>query len=245
MANSAQSNAGESAKAAEGKNVMKRHPTIRRVTILGFVLSLGVVLLAQRAPDKRLVINGKSTNVTVLQLNGHSYLDIETVAQIINGSVKFETNQVALTIPNANFDTSSPQDNARLSKDFASSAISTLAEMKEWKGTLGTLVKFGLAVDDSWAQVYHERVQLSLDQTSVAASTNADHSALQLLNTQFANLAKWEGVVIKERQDLNGARTVAPESLQNDPILTKFSSCARFLGGMLGSGFFANNPSCN
>src|SRR5216683_6302403 len=55
---------------------------------------------------------------------------------------------------------------ARLSKDFASAALSTLAEMMEPKGALGTLVKFGLAVDGSWAQIYHERVPLSLDQTT-------------------------------------------------------------------------------
>lgn len=230
---------------------MKRHFNIRGVAVFGFVifgfaLLLGGVLLAQRAPDKRLFINGKSTNVAVLQLNGHSYIDVETVAQITNGSVKFGPNQVALTIPNTDFDTGSQQDSARLlSKDFASSAISTVAEMKEWKGTLGTLVKFGLAVDDSWAQVYHERVQESLQQTSIAASTNADRSALQLLNNQFANLARWESVVIAERQNLNGARTVAPDSLQNDPVLAKFSNCGRFLIGMLGSGIFADNPSCN
>ncbi len=229
---------------------MKRHLNIRRVAVFGFVIPgfvvlLGGVLFAQRAPDKKLFVNGKSTNVAVLQVNGRSYIDVETVAQITNGSVKFGPNQVALTIPNTDFDASSPQDNARLSKDFASSAISTVAEMKEWKGTLGTLVKFGLAVDDSWAQVYHERVQESLQQTTIAASTNADRNALQLLNTQFANLAKWESAVIAERQNLNGARTVAPDSLQNDPVLTKFSNCGRFLIGMLGGGIFADNPSCD
>jgi len=223
---------------------MKRYLKIRTMAVFGFVILgialLGGVLFAQRASDKKLFINGKSTNVAVLQMNGRSYIDVETVAQITNGSVKFGPNQVALTIPNTDFDAGSAQESARLSKDFASSAISTVAEMKEWKGTLGTLVKFGLAVDDSWAQVYHERVQESLQQTTIA-----DRSALQLLNNQFANLAKWESVVIAERQNLNGARTVAPDSLQNDPVLTKFSNCGRFLIGMLGSGIFADHPSCN
>ena len=109
----------------------------------------------------------------------------------------------------------------------------------------GNAGKVWVGGDDSWAQVYHERVQESLQQTTIAASTNADHHALQLLNTQFANLAKWESAVIAERQNLNGARTVAPESLQNDPVLTKFSSCGRFMIGMLGSGIFADNPSCD
>jgi hypothetical protein len=79
----------------------------------------------------------------------------------------------------------------------------------------------------------------------VAASTSSDHNALQLLSTQFANLAKWEGEVLAERQALNGARTVDPNAVQNDPVLAKFSNCGKFLSAMLGSGVFADNSSCN
>jgi len=224
---------------------MKRRLKYQRTLALGFILSLAGALSAQRSPDKKLLVNGKSTSAVVLQLDGHSYIDIETLAQMTNGSVKFEPNQVVLTIPNPNFDANSPQTTPALSKDFASAAIAALADMKEWKGVLGTMVTFGLAVDGSWAQIYHDRVQTSLEQATVAASTNSDHNALQLLSTQFANLAKWESVLVAERQNHNGARTVAPNSLQNDPVLTKFSNCARFLTTMLGSGMFADNPSCD
>ena len=224
---------------------MTKHLNLRNLAILGLVLALGGVLFAQQAPDRKLLVNGKSTNVVVVDVEGHSYIDIETVAQLTNGSVKFEPGQVMLTIPNIASDPSSPPESAKLSKDFANAALSTVAQMTEWKAVLGTLVKFGLAVDDSWAHVYHDQVQLSLEQTSVAATTNADRNALQLLNTQFANLANWESVVISERQNLNGARTVAPDSLKNDPVLIKFSNCSRFLTGMLGSRFFADSPSCS
>ena len=106
------------------------------------------------------------------------------------------------------------------------------------------MVTFGLVVDGSWAQIYHERVPTSLEQATVAASTNSDHDALQLLRTQFVNLAKWESVVVAERQNHNGARTVAPNSLQNDPVLTTFSNCGKFLTTMLGNGIFTDDPSC-
>jgi len=105
------------------------------------------------------------------------------------------------------------------------------------------MVTFGLVVDGSWAQIYHERVQTNLEQATVAASTNSGHDALQLLRTQFVNLAKWESVVVAERQNHNGARTVAPNSLQNDPVLTTFSNCGKFLTTMLGNGIFTDNPS--
>ena len=68
------------------------------------------------------------------------------------------------------------------------------------------MVTFGLAVDGSWAQIYRDRAQAILEQATVAASTNSDHNALQLLSTQFANLAKWESVVVAERQNHNGGQ---------------------------------------
>jgi hypothetical protein len=72
-----------------------------------------------------------------LQLDGHSYIDIETLAQITNGSAKFEANQIVLIIPNSNFHSNSSQTTPALLKDFASAAIATLAEMKECKGVFG------------------------------------------------------------------------------------------------------------
>jgi hypothetical protein len=223
---------------------MKKGSILSRALFSGVVLLFAGVLAAQRTPDKRLIVNGKSASTAALQIDGHSYVDIETLAQITNGSVKFEPDQIVLTFPSSSSDAATAQVEPGLSKAFASSAIATLAEMKEWRGALGTLVTYGLAVDDRWAQIYRQRVEASLEQANVAASTDSDHNALQLLNTQFANLAKWESVVTAERQNLDGARTVAPNSLQNDPVLMKFSSCGKFLSTMLGSGVFSRNSSC-
>src|SRR2546422_7279886 len=133
---------------------MNVHLKFRRIVTLGFVLFLAGALSAQRTPDKKLLVNGKSTSAVVLQVDGHSYIDIETLAQITNGSVKFEPNQIVLIIPNSNFDANSPQATAALSKDFASAAIATLAEMKEWKAVMGTMVTFGLADARCWVQSY-------------------------------------------------------------------------------------------
>jgi hypothetical protein len=224
---------------------MNRHRNLQVVVLLGLILSLAGVLFAQRMPDKKLLVNGKTTDAAILQVDGRSYVDIETLAQITNGLVTFEPSQITLTIPDSTSDATSPQTTQGLSKDFASAAIAALAEMKEWKGVLGTMVTFGLAVGGTWAQTYHDRVETSLTQATVAASTNSDRNALQLLSNQLANLAKWAGEVVAERQALNGARTLDPNALQNDPALAKISNCGKFLSTMLISGVFADNSSCD
>ncbi len=230
--------------AAQCRYAMNRRLILHRGVLLGIVFSLAALLFAQSVPDKQLLINGKTAG-TVLQVKGHSYVDIETLAKLTNGSVAFEPNQIVLTIPASNSSATSPQSAQGISKDFATAAIAALAEMREWKGALGTMVTFGLAVSGTWAQTYHDRAETSLAQASVAASTNSDRGALQLLTNQYTNLAKWAGEVAAERQSLNGARTMDPNALRNDPVLVNFSNCDKFLNSMLVSGVFADNSSCH
>jgi hypothetical protein len=64
---------------------MKRHLKYRRILTLGFVLLLAGALSARRSPDKKLLVNRKSTSEVVLQVEGRSYIDIEILAQITNG----------------------------------------------------------------------------------------------------------------------------------------------------------------
>ncbi len=223
---------------------MNRRRNLQRLVLLGFAFSFVAILFAQGPSDKKLLVNGKNTGVTVLQAEGRFYVDIETLARITRGTVTVEPTQILLTMPRANSDASAPQTTDVLSKEFVSAAVVALADMKEWKGALRTMITYGLAVDGSWAQTYREQAETSLTQATVEASTNADRSALQLLNNQFAHLAKWESDVFAAREALNGAETVDANGLQNDPELTKISNCGRFLSNMLVGRTFADHPSC-
>jgi len=230
--------------AAQGRYAMNRSLILHRVVLLGIVFSLAALLFAQNVPDKQLLINGKAAG-RVLQVKGHSYVDVETLAKLTNGSVAFEPNQIVLTIPASSSRATSPQSAQGISKNFATAAIAALAEMREWKGALATMVTFGLAASGAWAEMYHDRAETSLSQASVAASTNSDRDALQLLTNQYSNLSKWAGEVAAERQALNGARTMNPNALRNDPVLVKFSNCDTFLNSMFVTGVFADNSSCD
>src|SRR5260370_15786113 len=68
---------------------------------LGFVLALAGVLFAQSTPTKNkiLVVNGKSAGPAVRQIDGRSYVDIQTLAEVTNGVVTIERHRILLTIP--------------------------------------------------------------------------------------------------------------------------------------------------
>ena len=224
---------------------MNRRRNLQGLVLLGLVFSFVAVLFAQGPSDKKLLVNGKNTGVTVLQAEGRFYVDIDTLARITSGTVTVEPTQIVLTIPRANPGVSSPQTTDVLSKEFVSAAVVALAEMKEWKGALTTMITYGLAVDGLWALTYREQAETSLTQATVAASTDADRNALRLLTNEFAHLAKWESDVLADRKALNGAETVDPNALQDDPALTKISNCGRFLSKMLIGRTFADNSSCD
>src|SRR5467141_3841806 len=240
-------NAGES-------RMMSKHGNFRFFLPLGFFLALAGVLFAQTAPNKILVVNGKSAGPAVRQIDGRSYVDIETLAQVTNGVVTIERHRIVLTIPasDSGATASAAPANAPpaqppqgLSRDFASAAIAALAEMREMRGAIRAMITYGLAFSDTWAQDDQGRVMTGLRQAEVAATTEDDQHALQLLENEAGKLTSWADSVFAARQVLNGAATVDPNALQNDPALAKIRSCGQFLNAMLVSGAFADDSSCH
>lgn len=226
-----------------------------RITLmLGLALSLAAMVSAQGTPNaspdasnKTLVVNGRSVPAGVRQINGRSYIDVETLAQATNGVVKMEPNRVVLTIPSASSTASpgAPASNSQeLSRTFAVGAIGEVSEMREWRGAIGAMVTYGLAISGTWAQDYRNRVQTGLTQLASAASTDGDRNALQLLTSEFDNLAEWSNEIFTARQNLNGAKTVDPNALSNDPQLAKITNCGHSLEGMLISGAFSDDGGC-
>jgi hypothetical protein len=228
---------------------MKPHCAFRFILIFGFALSLARPLAAQGAASVALVVNGKTIPSAVRQIDGRSYVDVQALAQAINGVVAEEPNRVVLTIPVSNpsaiSNAAPPQNPQDLSKPFAVNAIAEVAEMREWRAATATMINYGLAVSGAWAQNYHDGAQNGLKQVELAASTDADRDALQLLRDQFDNLSAWTNDVFAARQNLNAAKTIDPNALSNDPTLAKITKCSHALEAMLISGAFSDDGSCH
>jgi hypothetical protein len=233
---------------------MRNRNGIPYLCVFGFILLFAGILLAQNVPDRALIVNGKSAGM-VVQMDGRAYVDVETVAQFTNGSVTLEPNRVVLTFPISGSNAApspgpAPQPLAPLpppglSRNFASLAIAELAEMREWRGAVGTILTYGVPVVGTWPQDYHDRVEANLGQVGLAASTAADQDAFQLIQNEFSNVARWASDVVTTRQSLNATNSVRPDAMQSDSTLTKISDCSRFLSSMLVSGVFADNQSCH
>jgi hypothetical protein len=238
----------------------------RFLSLLSLGLSLGLILsvsetVAQDTPTRTLVVNGQTLDAGVVLVQGRSYVDIEGLAEGMGGSVTFEANQISLTIPGPPPSeaaqtqpaseapqtpppSTAPQNPEGMSKDFQKIAVFTLAEMREWKGAISTVVTSGIPVVGTWSQDYHDRGEADLMQAALAASTEPDRQALQLLQQQLTRLSEWADTVLGEREALNADRTIDPNSLQKDQSLAKISKCGQFLSSMIVSGTFSDDSSC-
>ncbi len=218
------------------------------VALILFSAKTGFAQANSGKTSKPLVVNGKTMDAEVAQINGHSYVDLETLAQLTNGVVTVEPNRIVLTIPAASTaapTSAAPPPPEGLSRDFASAGVSALADMREWRGAISMMITYGLVVSASWSTDYHDRVEADLSQATVAATTESDQNALPLLRNEFDKLNSWANEVLTARRSLNGAKTVDPNALKNDPSLAKINECGRFLNGMIVSRVFSDNASCH
>jgi hypothetical protein len=209
---------------------------------LAIVLALPVLISAQSAPHPQtLVVNGQAGKTTVVQVNGRSYVDVEALAQIANGTVAFKDNQITLTVPPSASGTAGQQSAPGFSKEFLSAAIESIAEIREWRVGIATAIQNSISVTDSWVSAFQRQASDSLRQASVAAVTATDRAALQLLTNEYNNMRTWSDQLIAARKTL---QYTSPDDMNSDPLFQQVLTCSHSLASMVASGQFQDDPSC-
>jgi hypothetical protein len=217
------------------------------------VLLLSGVTLAQVNPEKTsVVVNGNSGEAAVVRINSRTYIDLENMARIANGSVAFHGHQITLILPGsgarapATPEPDQPVSPAGLSRNFMIAGIETIAQLREWGSTMAYAIQNGYGVTEGWANDYREKAANSLRLASAAASSEADRNALQLLTNEFTSVGTWSDNLVDAKKSMDTAKySTSPNVLRDEPLSQKIINCGRFLGKMLGSAEFKDDPSCH
>jgi hypothetical protein len=229
------------------------------VASLIFVLFLivpGRALSQGVQPSGTLTVNGHSGKAPVIQMGGRSYVDVETLARITNGSIRFNGNQILLTLPapvrgarmtvpptrQAGAAPAAPAASAGFSKGFLKTGIEAMAEIREWRSALESAVQYGFPPGDNWINRYSGAAATAISHASAAASTDDDRQGFQLLNNEFNNMQSLSNQMLSRRKSMN---YIPPNALQNDPIDQKILACARALGEMAAAGQFQDAAACH
>ena len=226
---------------------MHRKPSGTTLLLAPLLIVPALALCRAAQAPQTLIVNGQRTQISVVQMNGHSYVDLEALARAANGSLNFNGNQISLTLPSAG-DSPAPAPapassaaNSEFSKSFLRAGIEQMTVIREWRTALANAIQNGFPVANDWLSPYSSQAATALHLSFVAISTDSDRSAYRLLNTEFENMTLLSNKYVAMRQSM---QFIAPDSLTSDPMNQKILDCAHSLAAMAANGQFVEDGSC-
>lgn len=223
---------------------MHRYATRTSVMVVAILLLPWLVVLAQEKLS--ILIAGPQGQAKLIQVEGKDFVEVDELARITGGSLRFTRTQIILTLP-GNGDRSSqaadsvPAQSGGLSKPFLTSGIETMREILEWHAALKTAIERGYPLSEEWLGNFRRQIQSSLKHTEAAASTDMDQQAYPLLVNEFNNMEALTDRYLK----ITASRDyLAPDSLSNDPLEQKVLTCWHSMESMASSNQFVEDGAC-
>jgi hypothetical protein len=226
---------------------------MKRTVIVGAMLMSAVMALAQiKRQGEVLSIQGYPGEANAIRLQGRALVDVQDLARMTNGSLKFEGDRIILTL--APSDASGPaRDTATksgFSPAFMRAAIEAMASIREWGGMLQVIVQNGYPVGKAMAgntiRAYQGRAADSVALASAAASRDDDHRGLELLRNEFNNVQAWAESFVDARNSLSAVNlTTSEHPLTDDYEAQKIIRCGQFLGQMFAGGTIEDDAACH
>ena len=189
-------------------------------------------------------IAGHRGEAPILQINGKSYIDIEALARLTQGSLSFKGNQTILTLPpsNAEGQAAAPHAKAGFSTAFVQAGIEELSMIREWRIAIVNAVLNNNPISVDWVSVHQRQAEKYLALTSAAASTDDARSAFPLLTAEFNNMQKLSEAYLAMR---NQAAFLSPDTFDNGPLEEQILTCARGFVSMTETHEFQDQAACH
>jgi hypothetical protein len=228
----------------EWRAVMQKR-SWREWLVVAVALAVPGMALSQGGDETRsLAINGLTGQAPVVRMQGKSYVELEALARLTHGSLSYEGSQATLTFPGfpATTATTPSGEKSEFSKEFLRAGIEEMAMVREWRIALTNAVQNGFAVGDDWIALFRGPALRNLRLASVAASTDADRSAYQLLSNEYDNIKKLSDQFVAAH---TAQEYTPPDALKSNPLNQKILDCARSLAAMAANGEFVDDGSCH
>jgi hypothetical protein len=189
-------------------------------------------------------IAGHSGEAQLLQLNGKSYVEIEALALLTQGSLSFKTNRTILTLPSSEAEGPEPARPAKagFSTAFIQAGIEEMSLIREWRIAIVNAVESNSPVSEEWVAGRQRLADKNLALASAAASTDDDRSAYPLLTAAFNSMQKLSDAYLAVRKQ---AAFISPDTFNNSALEEQVLSCARGFAAMAQSHEFQDQPACH
>jgi len=216
-------------------------------TVVLFAALLLVPQLARSQdpkPSGKLIVDGYSGEISVLQLNGRSYVDIEAFARLTSSSMSFRTNSIVLTLPRSGNGTAdrNPPPPPGFSKDFLSAAIELMTSIREWRTAIINAIQNSFPVTEEWVTPYQRTSNSKLALATTTATTESDRNGIALLTNELGFIKKFSDKYVELRKQGIGT---FPDALNNDPLSQQILTCAQGMAAIAASGQYQDVGSCH
>jgi len=174
-------------------------------------------------------------------------VDIESLARITHGSIRYQGSQVILTLPqtaaaNVSTQTAATVKTPQLSGGFLGAEIEALTAIREWRVSLVNAVQSNYPVTADWTGRMRRSTETKMQLAVAATSTDADQKALDLLKNEFANMQQMNDQFVSTHEKVN---YISPDSFDNNATDQKIMSCQHALVAMASTKQFEDVPSCH
>jgi hypothetical protein len=207
-----------------------------------WVVALAIVvpvLAMSQGKIQRLLVSGHTGNIPVTQFDGKNYVEIEALAQLVSGSLSFHGTQMTLSLTAS--DTATAEEKVGLSRDFLRAAIEEMSTIREWHSALTTGIENQFPITREVLGPYEISALKNLHLTQVAATTDADQKAAQLITNEYQKMKQLSDSFLAKRA---AATYIAADALTNDTLNQSVIACGRSLGAMAASGQFTDEGAC-
>ena len=189
-------------------------------------------------------IAGYAGEAQLLQVNGKSYVEVETLARLTKGTLSFKANQTILTLhpADAAVQAAAPHAKPALSRGFIQAGIEEMGVIREWRLAVVNAVQINTPVSEDWVSARHRLAEKNLALASAAISTDDDRSAYPLLSVEFNNMQKLSELYLAMR---NQNKFISPENFDNGPLEEQILNCAQGLASMMDSHEFQDQAACH
>jgi len=211
--------------------------------IITLAMNVSVRAMAQERLQT-LVVSGHAGSVPLTQMNGKNYVEVEALAQVANGTLSFNGNQITLTLSTAtgNAAAVSPEPNKGFSREFLRAGIEAMSTLREWHSVLASAIENQYLFTLDGLASYQGPAVKNLRLAQVAATTEADQNGSRSVASAYQKMKQLSDKYIAQRA--NG-EDIPPDALEDDSLDQNLIACWKSLGAMAAGGQFVDDGTCN
>ncbi len=225
-----------------------KEDSLRGLAMLAFLVVTPVAARAQTQTPQQsttLVIAGRTGEAPIVQVNGKSYVEVESLARITHGALRLQGSQIVLNLGSGAVTAVGPTQPERppqISAGFSSADIEAVTQIREWRAALVNAIENNYPVTDSWVARLRRSAEAKVQLAIAAVSTDPDRQTAQLLQNELTNMQQMSDQFVAMHTKAN---YIPPDSFEHNALDDKILACERALATMAATKQSADEISCH